>query len=51
MTLQEAVGILLLSPFYFKLSPADRMVLVQEYCDLFNEIAMQLNETAASNNK
>ena len=31
MTSQEAIGILMLSPFYFKMSPADRKKLVQEY--------------------
>lgn len=49
MTLQEAIGVLILSPFYFKLSPADRKELAQEYCDLFNKIAMQQNETEDSN--
>lgn len=41
MTSQEAIGILMLSPFYFKMSPADRKKLVQEYCDFFNKIVMQ----------
>lgn len=44
MTSQEAIGILMLSPFYFKMSPADRKKLVQEYCDSFNTIAMQQNK-------
>jgi hypothetical protein len=35
MTIQEAIGILMLSLFYFKMSPADRKKLVQEYCDFF----------------
>ncbi|MBW6521396.1 MAG: hypothetical protein K0A99_10395 [Desulfoarculaceae bacterium] len=45
MTIQEAVSILMLSPFYFKMSPADRKILVQEYCEFFNKIAMQQNES------
>ncbi len=49
MTSQEAIGILMLSPFYFKMSPADRKKLVQEYCDFFNMIAVQQNES--DNNK
>ncbi len=49
MTSQEAIGILMLSPFYFKMSPADRKKLVQEYCDFFNIIAVPQNES--DNNK
>ena len=49
MTNQEAVGILMLSPFYFKMCPADRKILVQEYCENLNKLAMQLNETENSN--
>ncbi len=49
MTSQEAIGILMLSPFYFKMSPVDRKKLVQEYCDFFNTIAMQQN--VSNNNK
>lgn len=45
MTSQEAIGILMLSPFYFKMSPADRKKLVQEYCDFFNMITVQQNDT------
>ena len=45
MTSQEAIGILMLSPFYFKMSPADRKKLVQEYCDFFNIIAVRQNDT------
>ena len=50
MTIQEAVSILMLSPFYFKMSPADRKKLVQEYCDFFNEIVMQQDESEGSKN-
>ena len=48
MTSQEAVGILMLSPFYFKMSPAERKKLVQEYCDFFNKRVMQQYELDAS---
>jgi hypothetical protein len=44
MTSQEAIGILMLSPFYFRMSLADRKRLVREYCDFFNKIVMQQNE-------
>ncbi len=40
MTSQEAIGVLMLSPFYFEMSPADRKQLVEEYCDLFNKITI-----------
>jgi hypothetical protein len=49
VTSQEAIGILMLSPFYFKMSPADRKKLVEEYCDFFNTIAMQ--QDSSNNNK
>lgn len=49
MTSQEAIGVLMLSPFYFKMSPADRKQLVQEYCEFFNKIAMQRKDL--ENNK
>ena len=44
MTSQEAIAVLMLSPFYFEMSPADRKQLVQEYCDLFNKLAMQQDD-------
>jgi hypothetical protein len=50
MTIQEAISILMLSPFYFKMSPTDRKKLVQEYCDFFNEIVMQQDEPENSKN-
>lgn len=50
MTIQEAISILMLSPFYFKMSPADRKQLVEEYCDFFNKIARQQNESNNSKN-
>ncbi len=50
MTIQEAVSILMLSPFYFKMSPAERKKLVQEYCDFFNKVVMPQNESPSSKN-
>lgn len=50
MTIQEAVSILMLSPFYFKMSPAERKKLVQEYCDFFNKVVMVQNESTSSKN-
>jgi hypothetical protein len=49
MTSQEAIGILMLSPFYFKMSTAERQKLVREYCDFFNQLAKQQGD--ASNSK
>ncbi len=48
MTSQEAIGVLMLSPFYFKMSPIDRKKLVQEYCASFNKSAMQQKNSANS---
>lgn len=33
--LREAIKILMLSPFYFKLALADRKVLIKEFCALY----------------
>jgi hypothetical protein len=33
--LREAIRILMLSPFYFKLALADRKVLIREFCALY----------------
>ncbi|MEN8190192.1 MAG: hypothetical protein ABFS19_10125 [Thermodesulfobacteriota bacterium] len=38
MSKQEAIRILMLSPFYFKLAPADRQKLVVEYCELVDDV-------------
>lgn len=35
MTAREAIGILMLSPFYFRLSPENRKQLIKEFCGLF----------------
>ncbi len=37
MTTREAIRILMLSPFYFKLDPVHRKKLIKEYCELFAE--------------
>ncbi len=34
MTRQEAIRILMLSPFYFRMTLADRKLLVSEFCCL-----------------
>ena len=36
MTVQQAVHILMQSPFYFHLDLMARKVLIQEFCSLFN---------------
>ena len=33
--LREAIRILMMSPFYFKLTLSDRKVLIQEFCALY----------------
>ena len=38
MTTKEAIQILMLSPIYFKLDPAERKQLIKEYCELFSEV-------------
>ncbi len=48
MTIQEAIGILMLSPFYFKMSIAERQKLVREYCDFFNNLVKQQGELGGS---
>ncbi len=35
MTTREAIRILMLSPFYFRLTPEGRKQLIKEYCELF----------------
>lgn len=41
MTSKEAISILMLSPIYFKMTPADRKKLVEEYCDFFNRASVR----------
>ncbi|AGF77394.1 hypothetical protein UWK_00820 [Desulfocapsa sulfexigens DSM 10523] len=38
MTSQEAIRVLMLSPIYFRLTPADRRQLIREYCNLFTQV-------------
>jgi hypothetical protein len=38
MTTREAIQILMLSPIYFRLEPAERKQLIKEYCELFSEV-------------
>ncbi len=42
MSLREAVQILMLSPFYFKLSLADRKILVQEFFDNYEDAQQEI---------
>ena len=44
MKKREAIKILMLSPFYFKLSPFLRRKLVEEYCLLFEAVSLELNK-------
>jgi len=34
MTIREAIRILMLSPFYFRLTPKNRKQLIEEFCEL-----------------
>jgi hypothetical protein len=38
MMLREAIRILMQSPIYFRMSPAERKILVQEFCDLYGDV-------------
>jgi hypothetical protein len=38
MTTREAIQILMLSPIYFRLEPAERKQLIKEYCELFSQV-------------
>jgi len=42
MSLREAVQILMQSPFYFKLSLADRKILVQEFFDNYQNAQQEI---------
>jgi len=39
MTPREAIRILMLSPFYFRMEPVHRKQLVKEFCELFKQTA------------
>lgn len=36
--LRDAIRILMLSPLYFRMSPAERKILVQEFCVLYEYV-------------
>ncbi len=38
MSRQEAIKILMMSPFYFRMSLPDRKLLVEEFCHLYGNI-------------
>lgn len=41
MTPRQAIQILMLSPIYFRLEPAQRKQLIKEYCELFSRVAAE----------
>lgn len=41
MTPKEAIQILMLSPIYFRLEPAERKQLIKEYCELFTQVVAE----------
>jgi len=45
MTYQEAIRILMLSPFYYKLTPNERNRLIKDYCRSFVSAAEQKSGT------
>ena len=40
--LRDAIRILMQSPIYFRMSLAERKILVQEFCALYGDVAQQL---------
>ncbi len=40
MTAKEAISILMLSPIYFKIPPIERIKLIRDFCELYNEVAV-----------
>jgi len=38
--LRDAIRILMQSPFYFRMSPAERKILVQEFCALYGDVQL-----------
>jgi len=40
MMLRDAIRILMQSPIYFRMSPAERKILVQEFCVLYGDVAI-----------
>lgn len=47
MTPREAIQILMLSPIYFQLQPAERRQLVKEYCELFSQVSAEQTYSTA----
>jgi len=45
MTYQEAIRILMLSPFYYKLTPGERNRLIKDYCRSFVAVVEQKNDS------
>jgi hypothetical protein len=41
MTPRQAIRILMLSPIYFRLEPAERKQLIKEYCELFTQVVAE----------
>jgi hypothetical protein len=41
MTPRQAIRILMLSPIYFRLDPAQRKQLIKEYCELFTQVVAE----------
>ncbi len=44
MTTRDAIQILMLSPFYFKLSPSRRKKLIDEYCQLYEVVTQEIQK-------
>jgi hypothetical protein len=38
MRLRDAIRILMQSPIYFRMSPAERKILIQEFCVLYGDV-------------
>lgn len=38
MTSQEAIRVLMLSPFYYKLDLSSRMMLIHEFCAIYSQM-------------
>jgi hypothetical protein len=49
MTPREAIQILMLSPIYFQLGPAERRQLIKEYCELFTQVVAEQESKTANN--
>lgn len=49
MTYQEAIRILMLSPFYYKLTPNERNQLIKDYCRSFISVVEQKDYSKLKN--